>query len=73
MEYPGQFIQESATGTIGGLRRLLRHSNRTLPLNSMPDGTCRTLKAVYFKTGRINFQYHNDWGTTGATLIYETL
>ena len=42
------------------------------PLNPMPDGTCRTLKAVYFKTGRINFQYHNDWGTTGAAVVYET-
>lgn len=39
----------------------------------MPDGTCRTLKAVYFKTGRINFQYNNDWGTTGAMVVYETM
>lgn len=38
----------------------------------MEDGTCRTIKAVYFKTGRINFQYQNDWGTTGAVVIYET-
>lgn len=38
----------------------------------MPDGTCRTLKANYLKTGRINFQYQNVWGTTGALVIYET-
>jgi len=56
---------------IGGSHRLLRQSN-ILPLNEMPDGTCRTLKANYFKTGRINFQYHNVWGTTGAKVIYET-
>ena len=73
MEYPGQFIQESAMGTIGGLRRSLKQNKRTLSLNPMPDGTCRTLKAVYFKTGRVNFQYHNDWGTTGAMVVYETV
>lgn len=57
--------------TIGGSHRSLRQS-RIVALNPMDDGTCRTLKAVYYKTGRINFQYHNDWGTTGALVIYET-
>lgn len=60
---------------INSLHKYLRQSNpspRIVPLNDMPDGTCRTLKAVYYKTGRINFQYHNDWGTTGALVIYET-
>lgn len=57
--------------TIGGSHRLLRQS-RIVALNPMPGGTCRTLKAVYFKTGRINFQYHNDWGATGAAVVYET-
>ena len=46
--------------------------SRIEALNPMPDGLCRTLKATYFKTGRINFQHHNDWGTTGAMEIYET-
>lgn len=50
----------------------LSRMNRTIPLNAMDDGCCRTLKANYFKTGRINFQYHNVWGTTGATVVYET-
>lgn len=45
---------------IGGLRKSLKPSN-VLPLNEMPDGVCRTLKANYYKTGRINFQYHNVW------------
>lgn len=60
---------------INSLRKYLRLSNtptRIVPLNDMPDGTCRTLKANYFKTGRINFQYHNVWGTTGAAVVYET-
>ena len=56
---------------IGGSRKLLK-PNDVLPCNEMPDGTCRTLKANYFKTGRINFQYHNVWGTTGAAVVYET-
>lgn len=56
---------------ICGLHKLSKLSN-VLPLNEMPDGTCRTLKANYFKTGRINFQYHNVWGTTGAKVVYET-
>lgn len=43
-----------------------------LPLNEMPDGTCRTLKATYYKTGRINFQKQNVWGTTGVMVVYET-
>lgn len=56
------------------LRKYLRLSNtpRIVPLNDMPDGTCRTLKANYFKTGRVNFQYHNVWGTIGAKVIHET-
>lgn len=45
--------------------------NRTIPINAQ-EGCCRTLKANYFKTGRINFQYHNDWGTTGVAVVYET-
>ena len=59
---------------INSLRKYMRLSNTPgiVPLNDMPDGTCRTLKANYFKTGRINFQYHNVWGTTGAAVVYET-
>lgn len=44
---------------------------RLIGCNAENDGTCRTIKANYFKTGRINFQYTNDWGTTGAIHIYE--
>ena len=51
----------------------MKHSNsRTVSLNATDDGCCRTLKANYFKTGRVNFQYHNVWGTTGAVMVYET-
>lgn len=43
-----------------------------LPLNPMPDGTCRTVKSQYYKTGMINFLYQNVWGVTGGVIIYET-
>ena len=45
--------------------------SRILGLNAESDGTCRTIKYSYFKTGRINFQYQNDWGATGAKVVYE--
>ena len=44
---------------------------RVIGCNAENDGACRTIKANYYKVGRINFQYTNDWGTTGAILIYE--
>lgn len=49
-----------------------RDDMRITGLNAEKDSTCRTLKANYYKTGRVNFQYQNDWGTTGAMVIYET-
>ena len=56
---------------IGGSRRFTKPS-RIIPVNTEYDCTCRTIKAQYFKTGRINFQYQNDWGVTGAAVVYET-
>lgn len=40
--------------------------------NTETDGMCRTIKANYYKTGCCNFSYFNDWGATGAMVIYET-
>lgn len=40
--------------------------------NTETDGMCRTIKANYYKTGRCNFNYKNDWGTTGVYIIIET-
>ncbi len=45
---------------------------RIVGCNAESDGSCRTIKASYFKTGRVNFQYHNDWGATGVMVVYET-
>ena len=40
--------------------------------NTELDGTCRTIKAVVYKVSCANFIHTNDWGATGAMLIYET-
>ena len=37
------------------------------PINTMPDGTCRTLKNQYFKTSKANFERTSTFGATGVT------
>lgn len=39
---------------------------KTIPLNPMPDGTCRTIKNQYFKNSLANFESHGTWGATGV-------
>jgi len=46
---------------------------RIVGLNAESDGMCRTLKAVSYKVSLANFLYTNDWGATGAMVIYETI
>lgn len=41
-------------------------------VNPEKDGTSRTLKAVTYKVSVANFLYTNDWGATGAMVVYET-
>ena len=36
-------------------------------VNTMPDGTCRTLKNQYGKTSKANFERSSTFGATGAT------
>ena len=36
------------------------------PLNTMPDGTCRTLKAQYQQTSRANLTRTGSYGATGV-------
>lgn len=58
---------------INSLRKQLKLSRtRIVPLNDASDGISRTLKASYFKTGRINFQKKNGFGATGVIVVYET-
>lgn len=37
------------------------------PINTMPDGTCRTLKNQYFKTSKANFERTSTFGATGVS------
>ena len=37
------------------------------PINTMPDGTCRTLKEQYYKTSRANFLRTSTFGATGVS------
>lgn len=36
------------------------------PINTMPDGLCRPLKAQYYKTSQANFKYKSTYGATGV-------
>jgi len=40
-----------------------------VPINPMPDGSCRTLKYQYYKTSMANFEKTGTWGATGVALI----
>ena len=45
-------------------------SKKVIPFNTMPDGTCRTLKSQYFKNSVANFLHDGTWGAT-AVIVYE--
>ena len=42
---------------------------RQQPFNPEPDGTCRTIKANYYKVSRANFLHTNSFGATGVIEI----
>lgn len=44
---------------------------KIMPLNPMPDGTCRTLKFQYHKNGFSNFIRQGSFAATGVIEIYE--
>ena len=37
------------------------------PINTKPDGTCRTIKAQYAKTSKANFEYSGTYGATDVS------
>ena len=39
---------------------------QTYPLNTMPDGVCRTIKEQYYKNSPANFVRDGTWGATGG-------
>ena len=44
---------------------------KTIPINTMPDGTCRTLKSQYFKNRVANFLHNGTWGAT-CVAVYDS-
>ena len=46
---------------------------KMIPLNPMPDGTCRTIKAQYYKNSLGNFIRGGGYGATAVIeIVYET-
>ena len=43
--------------------------NVIIPINPMPDDSCRTIKYQYYKTSVANFVKTGTWGATGVALI----
>lgn len=41
-----------------------------IPLNPMPDGTCRTIKANYYKVSYANLIRNGGYGATAVAVIY---
>ena len=69
LDEQNQYIRTDGTvGTIMTDGSSPKHNNRVIePINSMPDGTCRTLKHQYAKTSKANFERTSTFGATGAT------
>ena len=45
---------------------------KVIPMNPMPDGTCRTIKAQYQQSSLANFIRGGGYGATGVIeIIYE--
>ena len=55
--------------------RTIRYYNMqkiVLPINPMPDGTCRTIKAQYQQTSLANFIRGGGYAATGVIeIVYE--
>lgn len=56
--------------------RIIRYVNMrkiVLPLNPMPDGSCRTVKAQYQQSSLANFIRGGGYAATGVIeIVYET-
>ena len=56
--------------------RIIRYVNMrkiVLPLNMMPDGSCRTIKSQYYKNSLGNFIRGGGYAATGVIeIVYES-
>lgn len=62
--------QQSLLPTTSHLQYMKRE---LIPVNMMPDGTCRTIKAQYAQTSFANFIRGGAFGATGVELIEDDL
>lgn len=53
-------------GISNTITTVLKDNYVAEPINSMPDGTCRTLKNQYYKTSAANFERTSTFGATGV-------
>lgn len=69
LDEQNQYIRtDGCVGTIMTDGSSPKHNNRVIePVNTMPDGTCRTIKNQYYKTSQANFERSSTFGATGAT------
>ena len=67
-EQNGYIRKDGTVGTIMTDGSSPKHNNRVVePVNTMPDGTCRTLKYQYQQTSGANLCRQGSFGATGAT------
>ena len=43
-------------------------TKKTIPFNTMPDGTCRTIKAQYYKNSLANFLRGGGYGASAVAV-----
>lgn len=73
-EQNGYLREDGIVGTLTTDGSSPKHNNRVVePINPMPDGTCRTIKSQYYKTGKANFDYASTFGATGVKEFYEPI
>ena len=61
--------QNKRAGTTNYLSDKLPDNYDLEPLNTMQDGTCRTIKNQYYKTSKANFERSSTFGATGVLMI----
>lgn len=65
-----QNVTINTKGTVGTITTngsSAKRNNRVLvPVNPMPDGTCRTIKNQYYKTSQANYERTGSMGATGV-------
>ena len=61
--------QNKRAGTTNYLSDDLPMNYDLEPLNTMPDGTCRTIKNQYYKNSKANFERSSTYGATGVLMI----